>query len=53
MFNRRILIPFFSEVAKPQIRIQYIKEELLRNLPDVKTEPNDLYIHLRGGDIFT
>ena len=44
--------PFYSEIVKPQVRTQYIKEELLRNLPNVKTEPNDLYIHLRGGDIF-
>ena len=44
--------PFYPNFVKPQIRVQYIKEELLRNLPDVKTESNDLYIHLRGGDAF-
>ena len=44
--------PFYPKFVKPQIKIQYIKEELLRNLPDLKTESNDLYIHLRGGDAF-
>ena len=44
--------PFYPNFVKPQIRVQYIKEELLRNLPIVKTESNDLYIHLRGGDAF-
>ena len=44
--------PFYPNFVKPQIRVQYIKEEFLRNLPDVKTESNDLYIHLRGGDAF-
>ena len=44
--------PFYPKFVKPQIKIQYIKEELLRNLPIVKTESNDLYIHLRGGDAF-
>ena len=44
--------PLYPEIVKPQIRTQYIKDELLRNLPNVKTDPDDLYIHLRGGDIF-
>ena len=52
MFQRGFLDPFYVEIVRPQIRTQYLKEELLRNLPNVKTEPNDLYIHIRGGDIF-
>ena len=44
--------PYFPIFIKPQIRIQYIKDELVRNLPVVHTEPDDLYIHLRGGNIF-
>ena len=51
-FHGGFLDPFYVEVVRPQIRTQYLKEELLRNLPNVNTEPNDLYIHLRGGDIF-
>ena len=45
--------PFYPIMVKPQIRTQYIKEELLRNLPNVKTDPNDLYIHLRAADVFS
>ena len=26
--------------------------EILRNLPNVNTNKNELYIHIRGGDIF-
>ena len=43
----------YPKVIKPQIRVQYIKDEILRNLPKVNIDPNDLYIHIRGGDIFT
>ena len=39
-------------IVKAQIRIQYIKDEIIRNIPKVITEPKDLYIHIRGGDIF-
>ena len=40
-------------IIKPEIRTQYIKDEILRNLPNVTTSPNDLYMHIRGGDIFS
>lgn len=33
-------------------RFSVIKNEILRNLPRIKTNPKDLYIHIRGGDIF-
>ena len=29
-----------------------IKNEIKKNLPHVKIEPNDLYIHIRSGDVF-
>ena len=45
-----LLYPF---LIKPEIRTQYIKDEILRNLPNVTTKPNDLYMHIRGGDIFS
>ena len=44
-----ILYPF---LLKPQIRTQYIKEEILSNLPNINLDPEDLYIHMRGGDVF-
>ena len=33
-------------------RFHIFKDEILRNLPIIKTNPSDLYIHIRGGDIF-
>ena len=45
-----LLYPF---VIKPEIRTQYIKDEIIKNLPNVTTDPDDLYMHIRGGDIFT
>lgn len=44
--------PFFPKVILPQIRTDLIKEELLRNLPNVFIDSQALYIHIRGGDIF-
>ena len=45
-----ILYPTF---IKPQIRTQYIKEEIIINLPQVNIDPDELYIHIRGGDAFS
>ena len=39
-------------VIMPEVRLLYIKPELMRNLPNIKTHPKDLYIHIRSGDIF-
>ena len=44
--------PFYPKVILPKIRIESIKEELLNNLPKVVIDPEALYIHIRGGDIF-
>ena len=35
-----------------QIRTDVLKNEIKRNLPKVNIDPNDLYIHIRSGDIF-
>ena len=40
-------------VLKPEVRINIIKNEIKRNLPQVDVNPNDLYIHIRSGNIFT
>ena len=48
-FIKNILYPF---LLKPEVRIQYLKEEILRNLPVINIDPDDLYIHIRGGDVF-
>ena len=44
--------PFKPTFVKTEIRIHYLKNELIKNLPKVNTHPDELYIHLRGGDIF-
>ena len=45
--------PYFPIFIKTQIRIQYLKEEILRNIPKVNIDPKALYINIRGGrDIF-
>ena len=44
--------PFYVEIARPEVRIQYLRDELLNNLPNVNTELDELYVHFRGGDAF-
>ena len=43
---------FFPRIFIPQVRTELIKLEILSNLPKVKIEKNELFIHIRGGDIF-
>ena len=44
---------FYPKVIMPQVRIHLLRTEILKNLPLVITKENDLYIHIRGGDIFS
>ena len=45
--------PFYFFLGiKPDNRFSVFKDELIKNLPVVKADPNDLYIHIRSGDIF-
>ena len=37
---------------KPENKFYIFRDEILRNLPYVKINKNDLYIHIRSGDIF-
>ena len=39
-------------VIKPEIRITILKNEIKRNLPNIKVDQNDLFIHIRSGNIF-
>ena len=43
---------YYLAVVKPEIRINLFKDEVKRNLPSINTDRNDLYIHIRSGDIF-
>ena len=43
---------FFPFVFKPTARAIILKDEIKRNLPKVNIDKNDLYIHIRAGNIF-
>ena len=43
---------FFPSYIKPQVRLNLIKDEIKKNLPQVEINPNDLYIHIRSGHVF-
>ena len=43
---------YYYKYIKPEIRLNLIKNEILNNLPKLNIHPNDLYIHIRSGDIF-
>ena len=42
----------FPIVIKYKVRLNKLKEEIIRNLPQIQTDINDLYMHIRSGDIF-
>ena len=56
--NSKTLIEFsdnflyYLGFIKPEFRINILKNEILNNIPKVKTNINDLYIYIRSGDIF-
>ena len=39
-------------IIMPEVRLGLLKPEMMKNLPKVETNPKDLYIHIRSGDIF-
>ena len=50
IFDKKLI--YFQKVFKPEIRINILKTEIKRHLPEIKINEDDLYIHIRGGDIF-
>lgn len=38
--------------VKPEIKIDLIRNEIIRNLPNLKLSNKDLYIHIRSDDLF-
>ena len=44
---------FYGFKIKPKIRIHFLKNEIIKNLPFLNISKSDLYIHIRSGDIFT
>ena len=45
-------IYFYKFIFKPEIRIHWLRDEILSNIPKIAINHNDLYIHIRNGDIF-
>ena len=45
---------FFSFFKiKPEVKSDYLRNEILLNLPKMVTHDKDIYIHIRGGDLFS
>ena len=57
-FNERSITCFhknniyYQKVIKPKIRINSLKYEIKHNLPKIIVNQNDLFIHIRSGDVF-
>ena len=49
-FDKRSI--YYQRLIKPEIRIDMLKNEIKRNLPKIKINSTDLFIHIRSGDIF-
>ena len=43
---------FSYKTKKNKMRLNIIKNEVFSNIPKYNANPNDLYIHIRSGDIF-
>ena len=43
---------YFPFKFKPEITINFLKNEILKNIPKVNVSQDELYIHVRSGDIF-
>ena len=43
---------FFPVVFKPTARAIILKDEIKRNMPQITTDKDDLYIYIRTGDVF-
>ena len=51
-YNSSSSIFFSFFYIKPEIRINIIRNEIIKNLNKVNIDKEDLYIHIRSGDIF-
>ena len=52
LYYNSMAIFFTFFYIKPEIRIGLIRNEIIRNLNEVNADKEDLYIHIRSGDIF-
>ena len=42
----------YNKFVLPENKIYLFKDEILKNLPEVVTNPDELYIYIKSGDIF-
>ena len=52
-FNDSDKLLFSSFLFRKEIRLNFLRNEIISNLPIFYTSKDDLYIHIRSGDIFT
>lgn len=43
---------YYSNNLKPEYRVEILKREIMKNLPSIKINKDDLFIYIRSGDIF-
>ena len=43
---------YYPMVVRVEIKIDFVKNEILKNLPKIDIQPKDLFIHIRSGDAF-
>jgi hypothetical protein len=43
---------YYSKYFKPELRMNIIKKEIIKNVPEFKIKSNSLYLYIRSGDIF-
>ena len=51
--NQSDLFYFIYRKKMHNMRLSIIREEIFDNIPKYNANPNDLFIHIRSGDIFT
>ena len=56
--NKNVILDYsenffwYFHILEPKYRPELVKNEILNNLPKIISNPNDLYIYVRSGDIF-
>lgn len=52
IIDRTLNLIFYNYYLIPENQISLIKKEILRNIPNVIIDPNELFIYIKSGDIF-
>ena len=50
VFDKKLI--YFQNIFRTEIRINILKNQIKENLPRINLNEQDLYIHVRSGDIF-